>query len=137
MTERTIGIGDTSSFRYIGIEPPLEDTHVARIIEQIILPDWVDFRHIYCVQQTDTDGPIYTELGFDVGTALDLLGNETVNKGTARVAEQIAKLLRNGGDIVTVLDGVFPTDFQTPIFGSRWIEMGEIVAQLKSKREEK
>jgi hypothetical protein len=134
MTERTIGIGDTSSFRYIGIEPPLEDANVAQIMEQIVLPDWVEFKRISCVQQTDTDGPVYTEFGFEVGTALDSLGNETVDAGTVRVAEQIAELLLRNGDDVTILEGIFPTDFQTPIFGSDWTEMAEYSMSLREQK---
>ncbi len=132
MTQRTIGIGETSSFRYIGIEPPLDKADSTQIAADIILPEWVVWKQVYHTHQTYTDGPTYTEFGFDVGDALDCIGEEIVNTDTVQVAEQIAALLRSRGDIVTVLNDVFATDFQTPIFGSRWYEMGEFTESLKS-----
>jgi hypothetical protein len=115
MAERTIGIGDTSSFRYIAIEPPLDDATTRSVKDQIILPDWAEWNFIYHQQVTDTDGPAHTEYGFEVGTAEDWLGRETVDEGTVRVAEQIARVLRAGGDEVAIIEGIYPTDFETPL----------------------
>ncbi len=123
MAERTIGLGDTSSFRYIGIEPPLDVATTNEIVEQIVLPDWVDHNYVYRTQQGDSDGPAYTELGFDVGNALDWLGTESVNEGAIRVATQVANLLRVKGDSVAVIDGIYPIDCQAPIFSSGWAKM--------------
>ncbi|HSX44021.1 MAG TPA: hypothetical protein VLE69_01845 [Candidatus Saccharimonadales bacterium] len=135
MVERTIGIGDTSSFRYIAIEPPLDDTATQNIRNQIILPDWSVWDLIYYKQVTDTDGPAHTEYGFEVGSAEDWLGREVVDEGTVAVAEQIARLLRTNGDTVSIVEGIYPTDFQTPIFGSNWSDMREVAEYFKHRRE--
>ena len=122
--------------RIIGVSPPLNEAVSAEVQERIILPDWVEFQDIYCVQQTNTDGPAYTEFGFDVGSGIDWIGVEIVDADAFRVAEQIARVLRSKGDDVTTLEGVFPTDFQTPIFGSRWNDMVDEAKFRKSPPEQ-
>jgi hypothetical protein len=117
MVNRTIAIGETSSFRYFGIEPPLDDGEIEQIITNTILPEWIIFDQFGCTQEPQGDGPAHTELGLEVGQALDSLGRETVDPATVKIAHQISTILQKNGDIVTVLDGILPTDWRTPLFG--------------------
>ena len=136
MTERTIGLADTSSFRYIGVHPPLDDALMAEIAGELILPDWIEHNHVYISQHPETDGPAYTEFSFDVGSGIDYLGVDAVDANTAGVAQQLARLLQARGDTAIIIEGVFPTDSQTPIFGERWNEMVEEDKFLKYRDNE-
>lgn len=126
MTARTVAIGETSSYRYIGVKPPLDDTVAERICKAVILPDWVELPDLGYMQRTLTEAPDHTEFGFEVSFGLDYLGQDVVDASTTRVAQQIAHLIRSIGDEVTVLEGVFPTDFQTPLFSEEYFDMRRV-----------
>ena len=134
MTERQVAIGETSSYRYIGIEPPLDEKQVSELVEKIILPDWVIFKWISLTQELRDDAPPHTELGFETGTAEDYLGLEVINEGASAVARQVARLLEAEGDDVTVIEHIVPTDFRTPLFGEDYHEMVESAEYYKSRR---
>ena len=128
MANRTIAIGETSSCRYIGVKPPLDEVIAEQICTATILPDWVELPDLGYVQRTDSEAPDHTEFGFDAGFGLDYLGQDMVDTNTAHVAQQIAQLLRSLGDQVTVIEGVFPTDFQTPLFSDAFFDMRRVRA---------
>lgn len=126
MATRTIAIGETSSYRYIGVKPPLEDVTAEHISRAATLPDWVELPDLEHVQRLHTPAPAHTEFGFEISFGLDHLGQDVVDTSTARVAQQIANLIRSIGDEVTVLEGVFPTDFQTPLFSEAYFDMRRV-----------
>lgn len=126
MTARTVAIGETSSCRYIGVKPPLEDALAEHICKAAILPDWVELPDLSCMQRVRTQAPDHTEFGFEVSFGLDYLGQDIVDSSTARVAHQIAQIMRSLGDEVTVLEGVFPTDFQSPLFSEEYFDMRRV-----------
>jgi len=127
MAARLIALGETSSSRYIGVKPPLDDVLAEHICSATILPDWVEIPDLSYSQVTHTEAPDHTEFGFDVSFGLDWLGQDEVNASAARVVQQIASLLRAAGDEVAVLEGVYPTDFQTPLFSEAYFDTRRIV----------
>lgn len=134
MTERTVGIGETSSFRYFGVMPPLEDDAIQKIRDELKLPWWVGgFQIIYVTHESRDDCPPHTEFGIDVGDALDWQGRDVVDDGAVQVANSIADILRLNGDIVVVQEEVTTTDFQTPIFGESYNEQREIIQHFSAK----
>lgn len=137
MASRTIAIGESSSSRYIGVKPPLDEAMAQRVCATVILPDWVELPDLGYAQRTDTDAPAHTEFGFDVSFGLDTLGPDTVDTSTVHVAQQVARLLRGMGDEVALLEGVYPTDFQTPLFGEAYFDMRRVHAYFDPQGEQR
>ncbi len=117
MTERKIGIGETGSFRYIAVEPPLNDIDAAYILKGLRLPSWILLGTGY-TQNKPADELPYTEFWFDVGRGLDVFGKGVVDEAAVDIAGQIGQHLENNGNTVNMLDGIVITDSQTPIFGA-------------------
>jgi hypothetical protein len=136
MTQRRIGIGETSSFRYIGVEPPIEDAQAEIILKAVKVPKWLIFgMHYHQDQERVDDSPSYTEFLLNVELYTDGRGNERVNRMTVDLAHQIAIVLEIQGDRVEVNDYIVPTDFKTPIFGSKTAQMHKTHEHFKSLRE--
>ena len=134
MTARRVAIGDTSSYRYIGIEPPVDDAQAASLIEEIVLPDWVVFRAISYTQELREDAPPHTELCFETGTPEEYLGHEVIDQGASAVARQVARLLEKEGDDITLIENIIPTDFKTPLFGEEYYQMVEVAERFRSRQ---
>jgi len=128
MTDRVIGIGETSSFRYFGVMPPIDEEAVQNVIEGVELPWWVGGHQLkYANQVARDDCPAHTEFGIDVGDALDWRGREVVDEGAVQIAQAIANILASAGDTVAVYTEVVTTDFQTPIFGEGYEEQRSMI----------
>ena len=117
MTERRIGIGETSSFRYIAVEPPISNSDADHILKDLRLPSWI-FLGTGWTQNKLADDTPYTEFWFDVGDGLDAFGEDVVDYRAVDLANQIGKHLEYHGSTVNILEGIVTTDFQTPIFGT-------------------
>lgn len=116
--QTTIGIGETSSFRYIGIKPPIDDVLACQIIGEIDIPTWLSyFYRVGVHEECGNDGVLYTEFSFDIGDAIDDRGREEVEEATLDIAYQIAELLEKLGHEIIMLDEEVTIDFQTPLFG--------------------
>jgi hypothetical protein len=116
-TNRRVAIGETSSFRYIGVEPPIDDSLANQIHGEIIVPQWLSWFHGVRQEEGVKDGATHTEFGFDVGDTLDTYGPEKVDAATLEITYQIAELLEKLGDEIAVLDEQVTIDFRTPLFG--------------------
>lgn len=128
MVERTVGIGETSSCRYFGVRPPLEEEEIQKVKGGLELPWWVgSFELLGVTQEASDDCSSHTEFGVDVGTALDWLGEEVVDKGTVQIANSIADLLRQDGGTVLVQEEIVAIDYRTPIFGEEYNEQREFI----------
>lgn len=117
MTQRTIAVGESESYRYFGIEPPLDAATAHEVEKCAQVPKWLGSRSLQYIQKTDGDGPDYTEFYLNVGDALDWRGRDMVNLSTMDIANLLAQLLRRRGDSVSVLPDIIPTDDATPLFG--------------------
>ena len=138
MVQRRIGIGETSSFRYIGVEPPIGDAQAEMIIRAVKIPKWLIFGMRYQQNQEQVDdSPSFTEFWLNVEHSVDGRGNERVNRTTVDIAHQIAIVLELQGDRVEVIDHIIPTDFQTPIFGSEAAHMHQTHKHFQSLRNHK
>jgi hypothetical protein len=113
--DRRIGIGETSSFRYIGIIPSIDTDLSEQILSKIHIPHWLS-RMTSLVSLQIEDDKTHTEFGMDVGDALDILGSEKVDKETVVIATQIAEMLRANGDLVEILEQI-TIDYDHPMFG--------------------
>ena len=114
--QRRIAIGETSSFRYIGVEPPIDASLAQQIHREVIVPNWFSWYH-GVREECGKDGIAYTDFGFDVGDALDCVGRAEVDEATLEIAYQIAELLEKLGEEITMLDEIVTIDFQTPLYG--------------------
>ncbi len=136
MAELEVGIGETSSYRYFGIKPPIDDQLVKTVTGRLELPYWVgDFQTVYVQTATRDDCPDHTLLGVEAGTAIDVIGEDDVNEGTLNIANQIVRVLKLEGNQVTLHPEITTTDFQTPLFGDEYYETLEtlsIIADRKS-----
>ena len=117
MIERSIRIGETKAYRYIGVEPPIPDYRVAQIIRIIKLPGWVA-TGIHFRQNHDhiDKSPTYTEFWVDADHSE--YGDWTINTDTIGIAQLIATVLSYQGDPVEVDEHIIPANPQTPLFGT-------------------
>ncbi len=135
MAERIIGIGETSSFRYFAIQPPLEDVEAKALIDTLQLP----FRAYWPMnftQERRADSPDHTEFGIDVGAAIDWIGLEEVDGGAVEIAQQIASILAQQGDDVVVLEDIVSTSWEAPIFGQDADHQRELAEYFRSHPEQ-
>ena len=91
-TQTRVAIGETSSFRYIGVEPPIDNSLAEQIHGEIVIPNWLSWFH-EVREKCGDDGISYTEFSFDVGDALDIRGRKEVEYATLEIAYQVTKLL--------------------------------------------
>ena len=133
MSETVVGIGETSSFRYFGVMPPLDNEEAEALIQGLTLPLIVSFDMGY-TQHRRNDSPEHTEFWVGVGEGIDWLGVETVDEESVKLAEQIAKLLRQEGRVVEVLKDIVCTDWRTPIFGEDADEQGDLREHFREHR---
>jgi hypothetical protein len=113
--KRKVAIGETGSFRYVGVKPSVDESVSKQIVGELVIPRWLspwNGHHDKCV-----NGQTHTEFSIDVGDAIDLFGDEFVDGETLKIAKQIAELLRLQGDKIQFSQEVVPIDFQTPLFG--------------------
>lgn len=112
---RTVAIGETGSFRYIGVKPSIDESISRQIFGELVIPFWLSPWNGHHDERVN--GQTHTEFSFDVGDAIDLLGDELVDEETLKIANQIVELLGSHGDEIQFLPEVLPIDFQTPMFG--------------------
>ena len=139
MTEREIRIGDTESFRYIGVKPPLSELSAGAVMKIVGLPKWMIAGIDDSYNQNPTGATpenLYTEFGYYIGAAEDLYGKSHVNNVAIVLACQVAKILEQQGDTVTLDTTIVPTDFQTPMFDERADRMREINRRFAARRKE-
>lgn len=131
MAHRRIGVGETSSFRYIGVEPPISDASADRILKIVAMPKWMIWGMAYHTEGAE-DSPPYTEFGADVGYALDTIGRVAVDEGAMKLAQAIAGILETEGDTVEIVEPMITTDFEHPIFGNQADQERQILAAIRS-----
>lgn len=139
MAEREIRIGDTSSFRYIGIKPPISEITTSTIMKTIRLPLWIvtGMHDSYTQDPTGvTPENQYTEFGYDVGHIEDIFGRSHVNNVAIVLAYQIAKILERQGDTVKVNPDIVPTDFRTPIFSMEADRIRKVKHMITAHKEQ-
>lgn len=125
MAQHRIGIGDTSSFRYIAVEPPLSTDLVGRFLQTVELPKWIAASGISPSAELIDNAPEVTEFWYDVGDALDYLGENEIDDQIIKIAEKLAQIIEISGNSVELYGYAIPTDFQNPIFGSGYEMMRE------------
>ena len=130
---RKIGVGETSSFRYIGIEPPISDERADRILKIIAMPHWMIWGIDYHTEAVDGNPP-YTEFGADVGDALDILGHKVVDEGAIELARSISKIIEAEGDTFKLVEPMITTDFAHPIFGQEADREREMLLSIRARR---
>lgn len=137
MTEREIRIGDTSSFRYIGVQPPLSETAAGAVMKTLRLPDWMvaGMHDSYTQDPTGTTPESrYTEFGYDIGLAEETFGRPHVNRIAIVLACQVAKILERQGDSVHLDPDIVPTDFENPLFGEKADRVRKTRRMLSERR---
>jgi len=134
MAHRRIGVGETSSFRYIGIEPPISDARADRILKIIAMPEWMIWGMAYHIEAVG-DSPPYTEFGADVGNALDTIGREAVDERAMKLARAIGSILEAEGDTIEIVEPMITTDFEHPIFGSQADQERQMLAAIRSRHQ--
>lgn len=139
MIHREIALGETSSYRYFGVTPPVSDEK-AMIMADILffyLPRWAIYTEdttLYLNQLTSDTGTAFTEFGVEAGDAIDVLGEERVDADCVLIAHALAKILREGGDSVSVNENIAPIDYQSPLFGIRYTEFITEVERIQEIR---
>ena len=134
MTHRKIGVGETSSFRYIGIEPPISSDRADRILKIAAVPTWIIWGMDYHTEVVD-DKPPYTEFGADVGDALDTIGRAAVDEGAMKLARAIGSILKAEGDTIEIMEPIITTDFEHPIFGAAANQEREMLTSIRARRQ--
>jgi len=131
--KRRIAIGETSAFRYIGVEPPLIEDISAQVLGEIAIPAWYTWFKGYHDNNQEA-GRVATEFWFDVSDAVDAFGSRVVDKTSLEVAHQIARMLRSLGDEVELSEEIIAIDFQHPLFGEYAEETREYIRSLNSRQ---
>ena len=128
MAIRYVGIGETSSCRYIGVEPPLDDAVTQRLLKVVAMPPWIVESMGYTTH-TVPETPPYTEFGMDAGAELDLRGREAVDAEVVELARVMGRVLAAEGDVIVIYEQMIPTDFEHPLFGPEADHTREAAAQ--------
>lgn len=134
MAHRKIAVGETSSHRYIGIEPPISDEIADRILKIVAMPEWIIWGMDYHTE-TVGENPPYTEFGADVGDALDTIGRDAVNEGAMKLARAIGSILEAEGDSIEIKEPMITTDFDHPLFGPDADQEREILMSIRARRQ--
>jgi len=134
MRHRKIGVGETSSFRYIGVEPPISDEKADKILKIVAMPEWIIWGMNYHTEVVG-DNPSYTEFGADVGDALDTIGREMVDEGAMKLARAIGSILEAEGDTIEIVEPTITTDFEHPIFGAEADQERKMLTSIRARRQ--
>lgn len=124
---RHIAIGETSSYRYIGIAPPLpkETTYTVLQMLHSHMLAWGEVDRT----QVDEDTPPYTELFANAGHMIDAIGSDAVDMHTLDAARAIMQLVESTGDSIVLLTPIITTDFQNPLFGPKADETRQFLVE--------
>lgn len=132
MAHRKIGVGETSSFRYIGVEPPISNNSADKILKTVAMPEWIIWGMNYHTEAVEGNPP-YTEFGADVGDALDAVGREVVDEGAMKLARAIGIILEAEGDTIKLIEPIITTDFEHPIFGSEADKERQMLTAIRAR----